>query len=956
MENGRSDVSMAEGFENQLGAASPRIVRKLELFARAAALLAIAVGSVVLLGWMVDSEVLKGAVGSPITMKANAALAFMATGTSLWFSLGATNRSANLRSMMAVVAATIGGLTFLQHLFGWDFQIDQLLFSEPAGEPATASPGRMGPPASFSFLCVGLGLLLLDRRAGDRHYPFRYLPLIATTISLVPMLGYAHGSVQLYSAPALTGIAWPTAVTLLLLSAGALAARPSNAVMRVLAAANAGGLAARRMIGPALLIPFGLVLAYGVARDAGFVDAQFARAILSVTMMLALTAVVLVTAYRLAVTAERHAQAEADANKSSRELSNFFESAVVGLHCVNEDGIIMQANKTEIEMLGYTREEYIGHHIAEFHADPAVIDDMLDRLKNHEFVQNYAARLRCKDGSIRHVLVDSSVLWENGRFVHTRCFTRDVTQQWQADLESRRLSAIVESSNDAIVSKNLDGIVTSWNGAAERMFGYSAAEIVGQPITKIIPRERESEEREILDRIRRAEKVELFESVRRRKNGKLIDVSLSISPILDRSGKVTGASKIARDITERKQIESEREALLKSEREARSVAEQAARSRDEFLGLVSHELRTPLNGMLGWAQYLKSQPLSTSVAEGIDAIERGARTQATLIEDLLDMNRIASGQLALDIATVDLASVIEAAVANLRPAAKSKQIDLQLLLHPTRLYVTGDATRLQQVVWNLLSNAVKFTPNGGSIDVILRQTESHAEVIVKDTGMGIAPDFLPYVFDRFRQADGSTTRAHGGLGLGLSIAKHIVELHGGTVRAESAGKGHGAALVVLLPLARVATETSSGQHSLVTDVPLYGGIDLTGVKILLVDDDGESRLVIERILSHAHAIVSTGESANEALAILASEKIDVLISDIGMPEMDGYEFIRIVREDLHLSASALPAVALTAYAGWEDRTRAMLAGFQMHISKPVEPKELLATIANFASRPSTAIA
>ena len=927
---------------------------KLELFARAAALLSIAVGSIVLAGWVVDTDALKGAVGSPITMKANTALAFIVTGISLWLSLDPANRWANLRSMMAVLAAMIGGLTFVEHLIGWDFGIDQLLFSEPAGEPATASPGRMGPPASLSFLCVGLGLLLLDQRAGD-HYPFRYLPLIATTISLVPVVGYAYGSVQLYSAAAVTGIAWPTAVTMLLLSAGALAARPHNAVVRVLAAANAGGLATRRMIGPALLIPFGLVLVYGIARDAEFVDAQTARAILSVTMMLALTAMVLVTAYRLAVTAEKHAQAEADLRKSSQELADFFEDAVVGLHCVNEDGIIVRANKAEIEMLGYAGEEYVGHHIAEFHADPAVVTDLLDRLKDDETVRDYPARLRCKDGSIKDVLIDSSVLWEGDRFVHTRCFTRDMTQQWQADLESRRLSAIVESSNDAIISKNLDGIVTSWNGAAERMYGYSAAEMVGQSITKIIPRDRESEECEILDRIRRGKKVELFESVRRHKNGKLIEVSLSISPILDRSGQVTGASKIARDITERKQIEGEREALLKSEREARSIAERAARSRDEFLALVSHELRTPLNGMLGWAQYLKSQPLDTSVAEGIDAIERGARTQATLIEDLLDMNRIASGRIALEIATVDLLTVIEAAIATVRPAAKSKQIELRLVPDSTRRFVTGDATRLQQVFWNLLSNAVKFTPNGGSIEVILRQNDSHAEVTVKDTGMGIAPEFLPYVFERFRQADGSTSRAHGGLGLGLSIAKNLVELHGGTVRAESAGMGRGAELVVLLPLAHVPTASSSARHSMAADVPVCGGIDLAGVKVLVVEDDGESRMVIERILSHAHAIVRTVGSGAEALAILATEKTDVLISDIGMPQMDGYEFIRIVREDLHLSASALPAVALTAYARWEDRTRAMLAGFQTHVAKPVEPQELLATIANFADRQSAAI-
>lgn len=948
-------MSTAEESPDPLGASSPQIVRQLELFARAAALLSIAVGCTVLLGWVVNSDVLKGAIGTPITMKANAALAFVATGTALWLSLDPAKRLGHLRAIMAVLAAAIGGLTFLQHLLGWDLGIDQLLFTEPAGEPATASPGRVGPPASFSFLCLGLGLLLLDRRTGS-GFPFRYLPLIATATSLVPAVGYAYGSAELYSAAALTGIAWPTALTLLLLSTGAVAARPDNVVMRVLCAANVGGLAARRMIGPALLIPFALVLAYGIGRDMSFVDARTARAILAVTMILALTTVVFVTAYRLAVTAERRAQAEADLRKSNQELSDFFDNAVFGLYWVDEDGIIVRANRADMDLLGYAREEYVGHHIAEFHADRAVIDDILHRLKNNEPVLDYPARLRCKDGSIKHVLIDSSVMWDEGRFVHTRCFTRDVTEQRRADLESRWLSAIVESSNDAIIGKDLNGIITSWNGAAERMLGYSAAEIVGQPMVNLIPRERESEEREILDRIGRGEKVELLESVRRSKSGRLIDVSLSISPILDSGGQVVGASVIARDITERKRVESELEALLQSEREARSTAESAARSRDEFLALVSHELRTPLNGMLGWAQYLKSQPLNSSAAEGIDAIERGARTQAKLIEDLLDMNRITTGQLTLEMTTVDLASVIEAAIATVRPAAQSKQVELHLALSSACRFVAGDATRLQQVAWNLLSNAVKFTPKGGRVDVILQQVDSHAELTVKDTGVGIASEFLPYVFDRFRQADGSTTRSQGGLGLGLSIARHLVELHGGTVRAESAGTGHGAALVVLLPLAEVATDAPSARSTAAADAPAGSEIDLAAVKVLVVDDDMESRMMIERILNHAQAVVSTAESGAEALAILAKERPDVLISDIAMPQMDGYQLIRNIRDGLRLDGAILPAVALTAYASREDRTRAMLAGFQMHIAKPVEPEELLATIANFANRASASVA
>ena len=818
--------------DQSLGTLSERALLNMRRMCELAAYLAIAVGALVLLGWLVSSPLLKGAIGSPITMKANAALCFLLSGGCLLLKARPGLLPSRAGTVMAAAVAVIGGLTLAQHLTGWSFGIDQLLFTEPPGQAATVSPGRMGPPASSSFLLLGTSLLFFDYRTSGGHRPFRYVPLAVAVISLVSIVGYAYNLPGLYSDAAVTGIAWPTAGSLFALSLGALAARPDTALMRVLAASNVGGMAARQLLVPSIAIPFALLFVYDASRDGNLIEANFARGLLAVAMMIALATVVLLTAYRLGVVAHSRARAE---------------------------------------------------------------------------------------------------------------------------IEGRRLSAIVESSNDAIIGKDLEGIVTSWNRAAERMFGYSAAEMLGQPMLKLVPTDLAHEEIEILERLRNGQAIELFETVRQRKNGQRIDVSVSISPILDYDGRVAGGSHIARDVTERKRIEAEREALLESEREARAVAEQAARSRDEFLALVSHELRTPLNGILGWAQYLsvyftKHAP-DAAVADGVDAIERGGRALAKLIEDLLDMNRITSGRLALDVSAVHLYKVVESALATLRQAAESKQIALRTVLDSGMGPVIGDTTRLQQVVWNLVSNAVKFTPKGGAVDVVLRRTDSHAELCVHDTGMGVSPEFLPHMFDRFRQADESITRTHGGLGLGLAIVKHLVELHGGTVTAESAGAAQGSTFIVKLPLAAVRQDAASSDVSTAPEQP-HREIDLTGVTVLVVDDDPEARELIRRVLSQSKAVVFVAASAADALEVLAREKLDVLVSDIGMPDVDGYQLIRTVREQLKLDGTELPAVAVTAYARSQDRTRAMLAGYQMHIAKPIEPQELLATVANFAGRTS----
>jgi PAS domain S-box-containing protein len=486
--------------------------------------------------------------------------------------------------------------------------------------------------------------------------------------------------------------------------------------------------------------------------------------------------------------------------QTERELRSFLQGAAEGLHWVGEDGLILWANQAELDLLGYSPDEYIGHNVREFHVDTDAIEDMLGRLSCGATISNREARLRHKDGSIRYVLINSNVLWDGGKFLHTQCFTRDITDLKFAEAVQPFYQSIVESADDAIVSKTLDGIVTSWNPGAERIFGYTAEEMIGSSILILIPTDRPDEESRILERLCRGERIDHFETQRVRKDGKTIDISLTVSPVKDRTGRIIGASKIARDITDKKLIEAELSNLLIKEQDARSEAESASRLKDDFLAVLSHELRTPLNAIIGWTSILASHDEKEMVRHAIDVIHRNALVQKRLIEDLLDMSRILTGKLVIRTDHVDLGAVLAAALDSIRPAASAKTISIDVQVDPGVPRVIGDADRLQQVVWNLLSNSVKFTPAGGTIMTHVSNTDGGVAIEVKDSGQGISPAFVPFVFDRFRQAEQGTARQHGGLGLGLAVVRHLVELHGGTVAADSPGQGLGSTFTVRLPL------------------------------------------------------------------------------------------------------------------------------------------------------------
>ena len=683
------------------------------------------------------------------------------------------------------------------------------------------------------------------------------------------------------------------------------------------------------------------------------------------------------------------------------------------------------------------------------------------------------------------------------------------------------LAAIVQSSEDAIISKSLDGIITTWNRSAERIFGYTEAEAVGQSIRIIIPPDRQDEETAILNRLKRGERIEHFETVRCRKDGSCLPISLTVSPLRDDKGTIVGASKIVRDITERKVAEemAEREhgrtaflaqmaarlsksldstetlkeiaalavpaiadwsaidmleddgriarlsvahidankieianevrrryddssaphsvpgvirsatpamiqditddmivtsahgdeerirmvrslglrsylcvpfitggravgaltlATAESGRRyteddlrfAEDVASRAAlaienarsyeqlqranRVKDDFLATLSHELRTPLNAILGYARIARGGMISgAKLTRALETIERNSTMLTQMVEDILDVSRIVSGKIRLDVQAVDLPLVIRQAVETVTPAADAKRIRIQTVVDPKVDAISGDPDRLGQIVWNLLSNAVKFTPKGGRIHVQLARIASSVEITVSDDGIGIEQDFLPHLFERFRQAESGMARQHAGLGLGLAIARNLVEMHGGTIAASSDGPGTGATFRVRLPVMIVHPDAKSRQgvhpgHE--SGRPMDSMPDLHGIHVLAIDDEPDAVGLLAEILQSAGATVTTFTSGTAALDALPTTKPDVVVADLGMPMMDGLEFIRRLRRSKHKALREVPAAALTAYARSEDRAKTLQGGFEMHLAKPIDPVELASAVKALARR------
>lgn len=602
-------------------------------------------------------------------------------------------------------------------------------------------------------------------------------------------------------------------------------------------------------------------------------------------------------------------------------------------------------------LLGYAAPEILGEPI-QLIAAPEVVDAEA-HCRHHALEKNVptpceSVWLRNNGTRVDVSLTISPISSATGESLGTSTIARAAPERHKLEQSAQHLAAIVESSDDAIVSKDLDSIIKSWNSAAEQLFGFTAAEIVGQSVRILIPNDRQLEEDDVLARIRRGDRVDHYETIRRRKDGSLVPVSLTVSPIRRPDGTVIGASKIARDISDRERAEQERQRLL-------AMSRDASRLKDEFLATLSHELRTPLNAIVGYVSLMQANLLTgDKLRKAINAISRNATSLTQIVEDVLDVSRIVSGQVRLNLTVVDMASVVRDALETARPAAEAKGVALELDEQPPVSTVMGDPDRLRQVMWNLLSNAVKFTERGGRVVTRIEQVGANIHVVVTDTGAGIPAEFLPHVFDRFRQLDAGMARARGGLGLGLSIVKHLIELQGGRVRAESAGVGTGSSFHIELPVGATqslpapadpsAGRAGDGSHHI--PVP-----NLRGIRVLAVDDDADALALIREILETTGASVITADSAPAALKTLETYTPHVLITDLGMPQMSGLDLIDSVRRSEREDVRSVPAVALTAFARSEDRTRALRRGFHLHVSKPVDPRALMEAVATLVHRP-----
>lgn len=528
--------------------------------------------------------------------------------------------------------------------------------------------------------------------------------------------------------------------------------------------------------------------------------------------------------------------------------------------------------------------------------------------------------------------------------------------------EERFRLVLANVQDHAIITLHLDGTVSSWNVGAQNVFGYSAEEMLGKAVDVLFtPEDREAgrpaEERKLAAVRSCADDTRWH----MRKGGVRFFSSGSMEGLRDEEGKLLGYVKVVRDITEQRQNEIEREQLLESERAARLEAERSGRMKDEFLATLSHELRTPLNAILGWTQLLRRMgPHGKDFALGIDTIERNTKLQAQLIADLLDMSSIMRGKVRLELKKLDPIEVLEAAVGTVEPTAKAAGVNLLTKFEPRLGVIEADSRRLQQVFWNLLTNAIKFTPEGGTVEISARRIVETIEVSVSDTGRGIKPDFIPTIFERFRQEDASTTRKFGGLGIGLSLVKSLTEMHGGSVAVESAGEGKGARFTVTLPL--VTEGAAAGNNDLREEearAEAGGSVHpptLAGLTILVVDDDEDSREIIRRTLLENDASVVAVGSAAEAMKAIGSDAFDLMVSDIGMPEVDGYQLIRHIRQlPAHLGGS-IPSVALTAFSREQDRAKALSSGYQAHLSKPVDAGELISVLLSIYDQDKAALA
>jgi len=636
---------------------------------------------------------------------------------------------------------------------------------------------------------------------------------------------------------------------------------------------------------------------------------------------------------------------------------------------LDAEGRVATWNSGARQTKGYEASEIIGRHFSAFYTpeDRAAgkPEKILETVRRVGRVEDETWRVR-KDGTLFWAdVVMTALRNEHGELVGYAKVTRDLTDRRAAEEELRRseerFRLLVEGVSDyAIYMLDPEGRVSTWNRGAERMKGYAASEILGKSFELFFPEEDVRAGKPVAE-LETARSVGHFEDTgwRVRKDGVRFWANVVVTALYDASGTFVGFSKVTRDLTERREAELTERRLIEAQAARNAAeavakrAEEANRIKDEFLATVSHELRTPLNAIVGWAAMLRQQQLDPAVARAVEIIDRNAKAQVKIIEDILDVSRIVTGKLRIEPRACDAVAIAREAIEVVRPAATAKRISISLETSGDVILLIGDPERLQQVVWNLLSNAVKFTDEGGRVAISVHQHAGNVELTVADSGRGIEPEFVPFVFERFKQADSSTTRRFGGLGLGLALVRHIVELHGGSVAAESAGVGAGSTFRISLPVRGAPAEPV--RSAVVASPPTAASAlhdantpSLDGVRVLVIDDEPDARELLSMLLTAAGAEIQTAGSTRDAIEAVRSFRPHVVVSDIGMPDEDGYSLARRLRALPPEHGGSVPSVALTAYTRSEDRTKALAAGFTTHIGKPVDPESLIAAVANLA--------
>ncbi len=643
--------------------------------------------------------------------------------------------------------------------------------------------------------------------------------------------------------------------------------------------------------------------------------------------------------------AENHADA-AERTMKDLDANLIIASAPDPVFVSDLQGKILLANEAVSELLGFREHEVLEQSLSRF-VSPSEARELMVALR--EVVErgvwrNVRLNPRSASGErIPTALNASALRGPDGDVIGVIGILRDMRE---LDKARAYAESLIKNAPDPVFVSDLQGKILQANDAVYTLLGFRTAEVVEQSLSRFISVD---ETREFMAALREVVARGNTRNARlnpRSASGETIPTTLNASALRDADGVVIGAIGILRDMRAYERVVRDLE-------ESRRKLDEANRAKDEFLATLSHELRTPLNAILGWARLLRSGTLDADgMRRGPEVIERNTRVLAQLIEDLLDVSRIITGKLRLDVRPADFVSVITAAMEAVQTAADAKGIRLEASLDPSLGRITADPDRLQQVVWNLLTNAIKFTPMGGRVDIRLERRDSMVRLTVSDSGKGIRPELLPFVFDRFRQGEPSSGRQHGGLGLGLAIVRHIVELHGGVVRAESGGEQAGATFTVDLPFSAtpVATLPPEPSHRRFESETSGRLINLDGLRVLVVDDEADARELMRMVLRGAQAEVMAAASADEALEQLERWSPDILVSDIGLPGDDGYVLIGKLREREAGRGRSIPALAVTAYARAEDRTRALAAGFQLHVAKPLEPADFVAAIASLVRK------